>query len=87
MLRVCKISFCSSLFKVSSITGNDDVLVFSKAFELQSRSYCNFPNLGYMFSMLLQCLAAWEEVLPDMKVVDTTSSYSPSNKLQLQVPS
>ncbi|PNF32711.1 Sorting nexin-7 [Cryptotermes secundus] len=34
-----------------------------------------------------QCLAAWEEVLPDMKVVDTTSSYSPSNKLQLQVPS
>jgi hypothetical protein len=35
---------------------------------------------------LLQCLAAWEEVLPDMKGVDT-SSYSPSNKPQLQLPS
>jgi hypothetical protein len=78
----------SSMFRGLSITGNDDdILVFSNAFELQSRSYYNFPNLGYMFSMLLQCLAAWEEVLPDMKVVDTTSSYSPSNKLQLQVQS
>ncbi|PSN51060.1 hypothetical protein C0J52_01520 [Blattella germanica] len=33
-----------------------------------------------------QCLAAWEEVLPDMKGVDTTS-FSPSNKQQLQVTS
>lgn len=33
-----------------------------------------------------QCLAAWEEVLPDMKGVDT-SSYSPSNKPQLQLQS
>jgi sorting nexin-7/30 len=33
-----------------------------------------------------QCLAAWEEVLPDMKGVDT-SSYSPSNKPQMQLPS
>lgn len=33
-----------------------------------------------------QCLAAWEEVLPDMKGVDTTS-FSPNNKPQLQVSS
>lgn len=42
--------------------------------------------ITFTVCLLLQCLAAWEEVLPSMKVADTTS-LSASNKPQLHVTS